>query len=58
MVGNVVETPTTRVALRIAKGGAEIPPFDNVAPAHPVRYLGTSHQNQLAPPQKEKKNLK
>lgn len=57
MVGNTVETPTLGGVAGIAKGGAEVPPFDNVAPAHPVLYLGTSHQNQLAPPQKEKKEI-
>lgn len=57
MVGNAVETPTLGGVAEIAKGGAEIPPFDNVASAHPVRSLSTSHKNQLAPPQKEKKEI-
>ena len=57
MVGYTAETPIPGVVQSLASGGAKISHFDNVAPAHPVRYLGTSHQNQLAPPQKEKKEI-
>ena len=54
MVGNGAETPTLGGVAGIAKGGAEIPPFDNVAPAHPVLY----HSTQPLPQKKEKKKLK